>query len=190
MGQYLSWEITDLKFSPGLAQEQIDAALEAVKAVAEKARRDGEAKIELVDRGAGLVIAIEHLHGWNADLADALREQAHLFEDTGERQGTCEEGDGHFFWRIKGGVYQDCGGLFEPDGHWAPAQPDDELQLRYLHSQGVQCPVCSGDGIEGESVDIVGSAASQAVHCLTCDARWQDLYRLEGFADLWLPEGK
>ena len=82
MGQYLSWEITDLKFSPGLAQEQIDAALEAVKAVAEKARRDGEAKIELVDRGAGLVIAIKHLHGWNADLADALREQAHLFEDS------------------------------------------------------------------------------------------------------------
>lgn len=184
MGQYLSWEATDLKFRPGLTREQIDAALEVVRAVAEKARRDGEAKIELVDRGAGLVIAIKHLHGWNADLADALREQAHLFEDTGERHGTCEEGDGNFFWRIKGEVFQDCGVLFEPDGHWAPAQPDDERQLRYLQSQGVRCPVCSSGDIEGGSVDIVGSAAFQSVHCLACGARWQDRYRLEGFADL------
>ena len=190
MGQYLSWEATDLKFRPELTREQIYAALEAVKAVAEKARRDGEAKIELVDRGAGLVIAIKHLRGWNADLADALREQAHLFEDTGERQGTCEEGDGHFFWRIKGGVYQDCGVLFEPDGLWAPVQPDDELQLRYLQSQGVRCPACNSDDIEGGSVDIVGSGASQAIRCLASDARWQYLYRLEGFADLCLPDEK
>lgn len=142
MGQYLSWQATDLRFRPGLTHEQILAALEAVKAVAEKARHDGEAKIELVERGAGFVIAIGHLHGWNADLADALREQAHLFEDTGDRHGTCEDGDGHFFWRIKGGAYQDCGVLFEPDGHWAPAQPDDERQLLYLQGQGVRCPAC------------------------------------------------
>ena len=188
MGQYLSWQATDLRFRPGLTNEQILAALEAVKAVAEKARHDGEAKIELVERGAGLVIAIGHLHGWNADLADALRDQAHLFEDTGDRHGTCEDGDGHFFWRIKGGAYQDCGVLFEPDGHWAPAQPDDERQLLYLQGQGARCPACGSEDIMGGSVDIVGSEASQAVHCLGCDARWQDLYRLEGFAELWLPD--
>ena len=188
MGQYLSWQGTDLKFRPGVTQEQIHAALSAVKAVGEKARSDGDANVELIDRGEGRVIAIEYLHGWNADLADALREQAHLFEDTGERHGTCEEGDGHFFWRIKGGVYQDCGVLFEPDGQWAPAQPDDERQLRYLQSEGVRCPVCNTDDIEGESVDVTGSGAFQAIRCLNCDARWQDIYRLEGFGELSLPE--
>ena len=184
MGQYLSWQGTDLKFGSDVTQEQIQAAVAAVMAVGEKARSDGDANVQLVDRGEGRVIAIEYLHGWNADLADALREQAHLFQDTGERHGTCEEGDGHFFWRIKGGVYQDCGVLFEPDGQWAPAQPDDEQQLCYLQSQGVRCPACNSDDIEGGPVDIVGSAALQSVHCLACGARWQDLYRLEGFTDL------
>jgi len=53
-----------------------------------------------------------------------------------------------------------------------------KYRTEYLKSGGIFCPFCHCEDIEGASVDIVGSIASQEVSCLRCGASWQNEYRL------------
>ena len=48
----------------------------------------------------------------------------------------------------------------------------------YVQEGGVHCPVCGSEEIEGEFVTTGGGEASQEMRCLTCDARWTDIYTL------------
>ena len=50
----------------------------------------------------------------------------------------------------------------------------------YLKNSG-SCPVCKGNQVEGDSVDIDGNEARQAVSCLDCDADWIDVYTLSRY---------
>ena len=48
----------------------------------------------------------------------------------------------------------------------------------YIESNGIRCPYCLGESIEGGQVDIEGGSASQEMTCLSCDRSWIDSYTL------------
>lgn len=61
-----------------------------------------------------------------------------------------------------------------------PLPPTQDQVLAYMATAGVKCLFCASDDIEGGSLEIEGECAQQEVHCLACDRRWRDWYRLDG----------
>lgn len=49
---------------------------------------------------------------------------------------------------------------------------------RYIRNRGRTCPFCSGQNLEGGSVDIQGSSATQRVWCSFCHEEWIATYTL------------
>lgn len=60
------------------------------------------------------------------------------------------------------------------------ATPPDE----YAENHGAFCPVCQSNDIEGESFEVDAHSAWQRVRCLSCDAQWNDVYKLTGYDNL------
>lgn len=58
----------------------------------------------------------------------------------------------------------------------------------YLKASHI-CPYCGSDQIEGQSVDIDENGASQEVSCISCKARWEDLYKLTDVREVNPPDG-
>jgi DNA-directed RNA polymerase subunit RPC12/RpoP len=52
---------------------------------------------------------------------------------------------------------------------------------------GVHCPHCRSDDIEGGRVNMDAKSASQAVKCLACGATWDDVYTLSHYESLERP---
>lgn len=55
---------------------------------------------------------------------------------------------------------------------------------QYVAKGGGVCPVCKSTQIEGGSIQVDGPGAWQGVRCLECEATWNDLYALKGYAEL------
>lgn len=60
-------------------------------------------------------------------------------------------------------------------------QPAIPAQRQYLAAGGNRCPQCQCPDISGEFVEVNDAAATQTVHCLRCNAIWDDQYRLTGY---------
>ena len=54
----------------------------------------------------------------------------------------------------------------------------------YVATLGTRCPVCQSTRLDGGSVEIDGTAASQEIWCMNCGASWTDIYTLTGYTDL------
>lgn len=48
----------------------------------------------------------------------------------------------------------------------------------YLKKEGVRCPMCQSDNIEGGQMNIECNVATQEVKCHNCGEEWTDLYTL------------
>lgn len=55
---------------------------------------------------------------------------------------------------------------------------------RHAQTQGMYCPKCGSDEIEGNEVTTGNGMATQEMGCLVCGATWTDTYRLTGYTDL------
>lgn len=44
---------------------------------------------------------------------------------------------------------------------------------------GNVCPFCGSEEIEGEQLDVNGTAATQQCYCHACDGVWTDTYQLK-----------
>jgi len=67
----------------------------------------------------------------------------------------------------------------------AVAEADHEIMVReYVAGQGLHCPVCKGDTLEGNSWDADESYATHEMTCNDCGAGWKDLYTLTSIIDL------
>lgn len=51
----------------------------------------------------------------------------------------------------------------------------------YVKKGGACCPLCLGNQIEGQSIEVDGAVAWQEVSCLDCGGEWQDIYKLAGY---------
>ena len=59
----------------------------------------------------------------------------------------------------------------------------DEQKRVYLAANGVRCPRCGYEQVEGGNVDIDAGSARQPVWCLRCNAEWTDVYTLTGLTE-------
>jgi hypothetical protein len=58
----------------------------------------------------------------------------------------------------------------------------------YVQHLGGCCPACRSGQIEGDSFDYEAAQVWQRLRCLACGASWTDVYRLQGYEDLELPD--
>lgn len=61
---------------------------------------------------------------------------------------------------------------------------------QYVAVDGLKCPNCHKDTIEGDSWNSEAGHAWQDCSCLTCGATWNDTYKLIGYDDLDLDNGE
>ena len=59
----------------------------------------------------------------------------------------------------------------------------------YVQQSGGGCPACRSGQIAGDSFDAEAAQVWQRLRCLACCASWTDVYRLQGYEDLELPDG-
>lgn len=55
---------------------------------------------------------------------------------------------------------------------------------QYVKTGGTKCPVCESTDIVGGSVEVNAGSAWQKISCNDCDATWNDVYKLVGYAEL------
>ena len=65
----------------------------------------------------------------------------------------------------------------------------DEQKAEYLEHAG-QCPFCQDWNIDGGSVEVDGTAATQTANCNACGAAWVDTYTLTSVTVTDEPEGE
>jgi hypothetical protein len=54
---------------------------------------------------------------------------------------------------------------------------------QYLKNPTI-CPVCRSSDISGGQVDVDMGSCWQEIECEDCGAKWTDIYKLIGYADL------
>jgi hypothetical protein len=59
----------------------------------------------------------------------------------------------------------------------------------YVKHYGGCCPACRSGQMEGDRFDYEAAQVWQRLRCLACGASWTDVYRLQGYEDLELPDG-
>ena len=64
---------------------------------------------------------------------------------------------------------------------------EDKLSEKYVKDYG-RCPICGDSDIVGESINIDGDVATQAVSCSACGSSWYDWYKLQGLFNLYISE--
>ena len=63
---------------------------------------------------------------------------------------------------------------------------EDEADI-YL---GEECPNCGSRDIEGGPIDVEGTGAVQEMKCLDCGSSWEDVYSLDKYVNLKVPESE
>lgn len=58
----------------------------------------------------------------------------------------------------------------------------------YVTQQGVYCPRCHSDKIDGGKFEETETGGIQHIRCAACGATWHDILRLVGYDDLTKPE--
>lgn len=53
----------------------------------------------------------------------------------------------------------------------------------YVDAEGLVCPYCGCDEIEGGSIEVCIGSVTQEMWCLACQRTWLDTYRLTRFID-------
>lgn len=54
-----------------------------------------------------------------------------------------------------------------------------QQRRNYLDNNGIKCPFCDSDDIEGTcGVDVDAGVATQDIKCNECEKTWSDVYRL------------
>lgn len=51
----------------------------------------------------------------------------------------------------------------------------------YREEEGLYCPQCESNDLEGGTLQLHGVEVHQKVNCNDCDAWWEDVYRLSGY---------
>lgn len=64
------------------------------------------------------------------------------------------------------------------------ATPLTAVQRKWYLAHPCHCPFCRHAQVEGESIEVEGSTASQEVHCLKCQRYWRDIYTLTGVEEV------
>jgi len=59
----------------------------------------------------------------------------------------------------------------------------EQQAKQYVESDGVRCPFCGSDDIEGESITVDAGRVYQRVLCQVCGESWHDGYTLDSVAD-------
>ena len=54
----------------------------------------------------------------------------------------------------------------------------EEQRAMYLANNGVKCPYCNSDKIEGHQVDVSYGSVYQEITCQDCGEDWTDEYKL------------
>ena len=52
---------------------------------------------------------------------------------------------------------------------------------QYVNSDGRVCPRCKSSEVKGGGIEVKNGIATRAAHCLGCNARWTEKYRLIGY---------
>ncbi len=53
----------------------------------------------------------------------------------------------------------------------------------YFQTNGVNCPYCASDDLEGEAVDTDATKITQKTKCNGCGQNWKDFYKIMGVVD-------
>ena len=70
-------------------------------------------------------------------------------------------------------------------------QPTAETQTRYLSSHGSECPVCESSSITAGDRETDGNERlTQEVSCVSCRAKWTEVYKLAEVMDITMPKKK
>jgi hypothetical protein len=54
----------------------------------------------------------------------------------------------------------------------------------YAKGEENTCPRCGSDEVTGSEVDVEGERCFQHVYCNSCEAQWDDVYKLTGYTNL------
>lgn len=57
----------------------------------------------------------------------------------------------------------------------------------YVTQQGIYCPRCHSDKIDGGTFEETETGGIQHIHCVACGATWDDVLRLVGYENLTKP---
>lgn len=62
----------------------------------------------------------------------------------------------------------------------------------YVENAGSECPNCRGTSVSGEapSVVIIDGEVERHCTCSDCGAEWDETFKITGYTDLEVPEGK
>ena len=58
-----------------------------------------------------------------------------------------------------------------------------EQQRAYVQQGSASCPYCGEASTDGGAIEVEGTHAVQAMSCLTCHRRWQDVYVLSAIVE-------
>ena len=59
--------------------------------------------------------------------------------------------------------------------------PRGATDEEHIKDEGMRCPLCQSDEIEGGEVITGGGGGHQEMWCMVCDATWTDHYTLAGY---------
>lgn len=133
----------------GIAHDDVDAIRDLFKEVAAQCHF-------AYDDGDG-VISIRHAYGDGLvidDIVDAG--YAYMFEDTKPMEAVPDEGTINFFWRIRNGQVERCGGIVVPDKQWVVGG-EDNFQM----APGVVAYDADEPAVSPRSLLEMGIAAAQ-----------------------------
>lgn len=59
----------------------------------------------------------------------------------------------------------------------------------YVEAKGMKCPHCESEDIAGHDSSLGESGARQTMTCNACFSSWDDIYTLDCYVNLAVPEG-
>lgn len=89
------------------------------------------------------------------------------------KESFCNGSEKHLYDAI-----EDYGKCTDFLGYCPYCEPSEKEINHYVTADGSICISCGSDNIEGGSIDIEGTQATQEIRCLVCDASWYDVYAL------------
>ena len=57
-------------------------------------------------------------------------------------------------------------------------------EAEYVKEGGSVCPICRGEDLDYDTLEVSGTSVYQRVFCKICDASWYDTYELAGYGDV------
>jgi hypothetical protein len=59
----------------------------------------------------------------------------------------------------------------------------DKQKEEYVKHDGIYCPHCDGQNLQGEPFEADAGYASQEVMCMDCNENWTDVYTLSSIEE-------